>query len=473
MNYRIGVLSILILALLILGFSTWAAVNDPFFPGDTGARMHGARLPVVRIGNRIWLPVLQTHLCVLYRLHLPYYAFKCIPPFYLFLATLFIGLITWRLSGYSRAGLAFALLLMFCFAQQVVVRALGVLLYQEIIELALFYVLLWAGVLEGRRAFWVLALATVALLTRESFWIYLATLSLLNWKKILAGKAERYRALFLWSVPVLWVLSIPFFYRLLEGRFPSFPAEWPLGINKHANVAVSNLGQSALHLFGSLFRSRVHYLVAGLIVVYAIGRLWRVKPHPLAKRFAPFSLVSLGIVYALILLFDPWQATSGSTRIAIPLLAQGFVWAGLLFAESSEYPAGARILARGVLAAAMVLSMNLNPRTWAPQDNSQAETDQSEIARLAAATAGSRKPNFCFLGIEYFTALHRFVTPALYASRRFPRRQDQATPAACDVVITPQNATLVPGSDFARYKDYRLAERPYTVYHAINRRTGT
>lgn len=480
MNHRIGVLCILLLALLVFGFSAWTSVHDPFFSGDAGARMHGARLPVVRIGNRIWLPMLQAHISVLYRLHLPYYAFKVIPSFYLSVAAFFLGLVTWRLSGYSRAGFAFALALMFCFAHQRLVQWLGLNLYQEILELAFFFLLLWAvlhwtgGGIRIRAAAWVLPFAAAALLIRESFWIYLFTTTLLFWRQILARKKYRYAFLCLWAVPVLWLSSIPFSYLLLDGRFPAFPVEWPLGINKAGNNAVSSFAASWHSLYGSLSRSGAFYLVAGAALAWAAGRAPRGKPHDaLLRNFGMFSLLSLGMVYGLILVFHPWEATSGSPRMAAPLLAQGFLWAGLLFAWTSFYPAGRKLLARGALVAAMVLSMDLNVRSWVPQDNSQAERDHAGIEHLAKATAGDRKPNVCFLGIEYFTALHRFITPTLYASRRFPRRQGQATPAACDLVITPQNATLVPGNDFAKYKDYTLAGLTYTVYHAINRRAGT
>ncbi len=92
---RFALLCIFLVALALFAIKAGVAVNDPFFGGDAGHRMRNADFPIVRLGNRVWLPVLQGHIWVFYLLKLPYYAFKLIPCFYSFLAFLLLGLISY------------------------------------------------------------------------------------------------------------------------------------------------------------------------------------------------------------------------------------------------------------------------------------------------------------------------------------------------------------------------------------------
>jgi hypothetical protein len=202
------------------------------------------------------------------------------------------------------------------------------------------------------------------------------------------------------------------------GRYPSFPTEWPLGINKEGNRAVGHLSTSLSNLITSLVYSRVTYLVGGLIIIWIIGRVaGRTEgrsakpPDMFESRFLPFSLLSLSIIFTLVILFDPWEYTSGSGRLAIPLIAQGFVWAVLLFARTNSYPAPAKIVARSVLAAALVLSMNLNVGTWLPKSGNPAEKSIAEISGIVTAAGGNKRANVCMLIDDSWEALTRFAGP--------------------------------------------------------------
>src|ERR1700726_4526311 len=94
-GFKVALFCICVLAAVIFGIRLTEAIHDPFFTGDAGHRLHLARLPIVRIGNRTWLPMLQVHIWAFYLLRLPYYAFKIIPCFYCFVALLFLGILTY------------------------------------------------------------------------------------------------------------------------------------------------------------------------------------------------------------------------------------------------------------------------------------------------------------------------------------------------------------------------------------------
>ena len=163
--------------------------------------------------------------------------------------------------------------------------------------------------------------------------------------------------------------------------------EWPLGINKEGGLAVSNLAASLGSFGQSLIDSRAIFLVVSLIAVWIIGRVHRgtdvdgTARDLFDSRFRPFSLLSLGIIYTLIILFNPWEATFANQRIVVPLIAHAFVWAGLLFGDTRHYAAPAKILSRIVLIAGMVLSMNPDVRGWIYHDDSVCRTLRLRISR--------------------------------------------------------------------------------------------
>ena len=125
-------------------------------------------------------------------------------------------------------------------------------------------------------------------------------------------------------------------------------------INKREGQAVSDLGTSLASLWSALVTSQALFMLVALIVVSVVGVLcFRKKPdvaplHTFASRFKPFSLLSMGIVYTLIVLFDPWEATFGNRRAALPLLEHAFVWVAILFAETSWYSQGWKAFARAM-----------------------------------------------------------------------------------------------------------------------------
>jgi hypothetical protein len=468
---------VFVLALTLFALRLVTALHDPFFEGDPGQRMHMAYLPVAGVGNRIWLPLLQIHIWVFYLLHLPYYTFKIIPCFYFLIALLFLGLLTYRQTAKTPANLAFTLLLMLCFAFQLEVQFVSTRLYQESLALAGLYVLLWAGAIELRDNKWLLPIGVAALVTRECFWIYLLAICLLNWKRILSHKVFRSLFAFLWSIPVFWLFATLWVHLHQRREHPS-AVEWPLGINKQGDLAVSHVAASLASFTQSLVTSRAIFLVVALIIVWTIGRVLRetgapsTNPDLFDSRFRPFSMLSLGIIYTLIILFNPWEATFANERMVVPLVAQAFIWAGLLYSDTSHYTTRLKVLSRIVLIAGMVLSMNLDVRTWISHDDPVEEHTVADIAQLVAASGGSRPANVCILKEDYWEALERFAGPTLYAHLILDPKK-QLTSGVCDLVFLKSGFTFASNDEFQKYRDYQLLGRSYVAYRSIGAASGS
>ncbi len=217
---RLAVGCVLLFALALLAHKVWIAMLDPNFGGDAGIRMENAARPIFRLGNRVWLPLLQVHIWLLHFLRPPYPFYNLIPCFYFFAAVVSLGLLGLRCLGRTWSGILFTLAVMFCFAEQGLVSRASTTLYQETLGVAFFYLLLYLGALNLRKAPVLILLGALALLTRDTFQFYLLSLTLLNWKTILSDRALRRSFLFLWCIPVLWLLSIPFGYLVHDGRLP-------------------------------------------------------------------------------------------------------------------------------------------------------------------------------------------------------------------------------------------------------------
>jgi len=176
-------------SLAIFAWKAIIALGDPSFTGDASVRMLSAGRLVARMGNRVWLPFLQWNIWALARFDVPYSFFNLIPCLYLFLALLGLGLMGLRILGRNWQGLFISLTVMFFFAQQQVIARSSTTLYQEITGIALFYLLLYGGALQLAKRWWLPVVGAAALLTRDSVWIYLFALTLLNIRTILRDTA--------------------------------------------------------------------------------------------------------------------------------------------------------------------------------------------------------------------------------------------------------------------------------------------
>jgi len=429
-----------------------------------------AQYPAIRLDNRVWLPVLQTQIWMLYQLGLPVYAFKLIPCFYYFVSVVLIGMLAFNLAGGSRTALAFALLFALIFARQTLILSLATTLMQEIIGLALFFLLLHAGALELKKKWWLVAIAGLALLTRETFWIYLFVVSLLNWKRILSDRGYIISFLILWAVPALWLLMIPVAYWFTDGRFPEFPVEWPLGINKDANQAVSGLHASTASLWAALVKTGVVYLVAGLVLLWGVLKVPRLssskRPAPadrFSARFIPFSLLSVGIIYALIILFDPWQATTGARRMSSPLLIHASVWAMVIYSEAAARHRAVKLLAGLVILSSLIPSMKFDSMFLPVGDFSEVRRVYAEMEDDLNLVAQGESAQICIIDDDYFSALGRLLPATLYRNRTMVLQTRKSSLAQCDVVFAPRHSKYLPIVGFSEYKQYLIDGFEYVL----------
>jgi len=456
---------VLSLALALLAQKVLIALLDPNFGGDAGIRMNAAPLAYFRVGNRVWLPYLQLHIWLFYHLRLPYRLYNLIPCCYFFVAVVSLGLLGLRLLGRTWSGILFTLAVMFCFAEHRLVSGLAVTLYQEIVGVAFFCLILYLGALDLRKA------RVLALLTRDTFQFCLLSLTLLNWKTILADRAYRRSFLFLWAIPVMWQLSIPLGYLVLDRRLPGSLTEWPLTINKEHEAAVSHLSISLASLWTGMLASRAIVLFACVVLAWVVIR-WDTRPagpalgydaQEFTRRFGPFSLLSLGMIYSAIILFNPTRATFGNARMAFPLIEHLFIWALLALAATFSCRGVPRHAARVLVMAGLLASLSPLARRWVPQDNPEAKTVYPDLQRLLRETSPNTTPVACFGPENVFDTFSRFVAPTLYAQRRY-LPAGTGIPRDCSVWISRPAAVPRETGDFEKVRDYRVHGDLYYVY---------
>lgn len=446
------------------------ALGDPSFTGDAAVRMLNARRPIAPMGNRVWLPYLQVQIWLLSRFEVPYSYFNLIPCLHLFLAVLGLGLLGLRFLGRNWEGLLISLAVMFCFAQQRVIAPNSTMLYQEIIGIALFYLLLYGGTLELAKRRWLLLVGATAMLARDSIWIYLFTLTLLNVKKILSDIKYRWSFAFLWTIPPLWLIIVLIGWLVLNGRLPTFPTEWPLMINKEGNQAISSLAASLQHLWKSAFSSRAVYLVLAGVAAWVVhgiesrrARTENSLAADFARRFKPFTLLSLAICYSLIFLFDPWQYTEGSGRMYVPVIEQTFIWFILIAAAARTYRPSTRAITMALLMAGMLASLDTRIGSWIPVWNSAKVEAYEEVAALIDKAAAGRKPMACMIGNK-FGEMSDFSAATYRASHDFLLAGLPEIPDSCDALFTTSAKAPVNPGGMVRVKDYTLDNEQFILY---------
>ncbi len=459
-------------ALALLAQKVLIAILDPNFGGDAGIRLNSAARPILRLGNRVWLPYLQLHIWALYLLRVPYWAYNLVPCFYLFAALVSLGVLGIRRLGCTWAGLALTLAVMFCFAEQRLVSDLATRLYQETLGVAFFYWLLQAGALDLRKSRVVLLVGALALVTRDTFQIYLLVLTLLNWKAIVADRVYRRSFFFLWSIPVLWLFSIPFGYLVHDGRLPKSLVEWPLMINKD-EAAVSHLWDSLASLWRAVWDSNAAVLFISVLLAWGIihwnapsrGQSLRNPSGEFARRFIPFSLLSLGLVYAAIALFNPSRATFGNARMAYPLVEHLYVWALLALAATFSCRGITRYATRVLVMIGLLGSLGPHAGAWVPRESPQAKNIYPDLERLLRESSPNATPVVCFGPENIFDTYTNFVAPALYAKRRYLDAVNEI-PKDCSVWISRPQAVPRETGNFEKVREYQVSG----VYYVFRRR---
>lgn len=448
---------------------SWA---NPFFAGDAGYRLHRFTGPISRVGNRFWLPFLQGHIWIFYKLGVEPAAFRLIPIFYYGLAMSFLGLLSLRAIGRTRVGLAFSLLLVACFASQPPFASLGTSLFQELPGVAFLYCLIWAGALRLNPGKWVWLLAAVGMTVRENLWIGLLAWTLLHWRSILAERSRWAPVLTLWMIPALWMGSV-FVYLSLTERPPQPGAEWPLMINTSGAPLFTRMSEAAGSVWEALLRTRTPILIAGLAaaaLAALAGRGGKSVQEPASDTvedalagFPRFSLLTMAITYGLVILFDPWEMTFGNPRQAGPLMEHAYLWAIITFRWLAQTPALWRFAARSVLAACLLLAARPDSRPNRKAVDPEVLACHADIRRLARHYQGESQPKAC-ISEEHWQGLRNFIAPTLYMKQNFLPPTTSQLPANCDIEILRSDSAAKPGTDFTFVRACRIEGVQYGIY---------
>jgi len=469
--YPWGVLSICLVALLIGAYKAWLIVDEPLLGTDAGFRVFNAHVPVIKIGNRVWLPFLQSHIWFYRLLGLPFAGLKLISAFYVTLATMCLGLYWRRVLGTSAWSTALAIVAAVCFAAHwlsVETRDL----MQEPIGIGLFFALLLIAASGRSLPVAGFAVAAAALVTRDSYWIYLFVVTLVGLRQ-LPWSSQRLRGYaMLWAVPILWLAAcVPLIYLIGFGRLPRVPYEWPLMYN----LAVSGDAamSSAASLRMALIDSRVLPMAAGVALACVVLALWKrrsffdlFKGSEFAETMIRATPLALVLVYGFIWAANPWQVTPGNPRAAWPLLEIIFALAPLLIAAARSGSISTRLLVAAPIIAGMAAGLHPAAIRSRQPSNTVIQLEHAKLERLLTDPASPENPSVC-VSSRAIWPLFEELAPPLFLERKIWFEPGQDIPAHCDVlVIEAQAAVIVPDS-FRKQTSFATIDRDWNVYRKV------
>jgi hypothetical protein len=244
-----------------------------------------------------------------------------------------------------------------------------------------------------------------------------------------------------------------------------------LGINKAGHHAFSDMSRALSSVWTSLTKTRVVHFAAALVLL-AIGlQLCRIGSANSSRvsddfvaRFAPFSLLSLSIVYILTVVFDPYQCTFSDSRMSAPLLYHGAVWAVILLRRSLACPGPAKYIVLACILAGLLPSTNIARGASYPRDHTQVKGVYREMEHDLSTVAKIEDLRVCIVDGDYFSALHSLLKPTLYAKRRVVLQSAHPPLRGCDVVFARRDPEYFTGENFKKAKSYVIDGRNYTLF---------
>ncbi len=443
-------LSVALLAALLHG---WASLQDPLFTGDPSYRVFFADRPIVKLGNRIWLPFLQLHIWLYHLLHLPVAGLKLISVAYLLLALSALGLYWRRLLGPGPLSLSLAVLAVVSFAAQPLNAPLSDLM-QEPAGYGLLFLLAWLFARQPTLTPLTLTLAAAALLARDTYWIYLFALTLLHLRQL------RSYAL-LWAVPILWLAAVvPAIYWAAYHRLPHFPIEWPLMTNVSSRTP--SLLDTLTSLTTALLSSRVAYLAAGVTLAALILRR-QPSAHPLASTLTRAIPLALLLVYGVLLAVDPWQETPGNIRMAAPLLELSFLLAPLLLHSATSAPRVVRQAATAAIMAGLILSAWPSSAPPLPQGRETIHAAHANLKAILDAAGQGRPASACLMAPDRWPVFRELSAPAFYHRKTYLAPADPF-PNHCQVIVVDQTLNANPPPPFRQIDNLSTGDSRWRVY---------
>ena len=260
--------------------------------------------------GRYWLPFLQFIIHLLYIFKIDFVFFKLIPlTFSMMFLFIFTKLGLKVLKGYKlKHSIIFLLLLFFITFPPVFFISTN--LYQEIIVIALLYLILYLTYFKKNMiALYIVWI--VALITREYFWIYYIVLGFLHKKTILSKRSNMIKYCILLTIPLLWIL---YTRQSIISGFNASP--------KALSLAVIILRINKL--FFIIKSIKLFPIVLNILVLFLFLMSEVKNKKYFLNRFEKNSLVlsfySFIFCYTYIILRDPWRWTPYNPRILFPLI---------------------------------------------------------------------------------------------------------------------------------------------------------
>lgn len=444
-----GTTLLLTLALLAALLHGWESLADPLLGGDPSLRVFQADRPVIKLGNRVWLPFLQLHIWLYHLLHLPAAGVKLIGVAYLLVAFSALGLYWRRILGPGPLPLALAALAVLAFALQPLNNPHSDLM-QEPVGYAFFFLLAWLFSRPTPLGPLVLSVAAAALLTRDTYWVYLLVLTLFHLPQLRSFAI-------LWLIPISWLgLAVPALYWAVYHRLPQFPHEWPRMTNPAARPPA--LLESLQSLSTALLTSHVAFLAAGVALAAALllRAPRRSSPDPFTITLTRAVPVALLLVYGLLLALDPWQATPGNRRQAAPLMELCFLVAPLLLRRAATASLPIRLGATASLLAGLIVSTLPSLSPGPSPDRPAIHAAHANLKQLLETAGGNRPASACFSAPSNWAVFREFAIPAFHHRKTFVP-PGNPIPTHCQVLILEQILGVSPPPPF------RPAGEPFTI----------
>jgi len=172
--------------------------------------------------------------------------------------------------------------------------------------------------------------------------------------------------------------------------------------------------------------------------------------------------MSLGIIYSLILLFNPWEATRANPRMVIPLLSHLFIWVLLFYNNTYNYPKALKLVTRAVLIVSLLLVVDNNKGNWVFKDYSNTKKSYLEIQNLKHFANGKPLPVIYVAEKGYWEYVSKFAGPMLYLKHRFIPFKTLNRLKNFDILISPPASRKIKG--LLKYKELRIDNKLYIIY---------
>ena len=451
----------------------WAALNDPIYSPDAGFRVFFAERPVTKLGNRFWLPFLQVHIWLYYLAGLPIAGLKLITVVYYTCGLACLGLYWRRMLGSTGIASVAGLFATLCFGLNRLAVGTPTLMQEPVgLGLFFFFVLLAS---RDRPLPWVALVAgCLAMVTRDTYWIYLFAVTLIDLRNLPWGKLRLWFYGGLWITPIIWLcVCIPAIYLIVFRRLPRFPIEWPLMYNPAGRPPT--MPETLQSLAVAFTESRSIYVAAGLAVAVVALLAWRrsrffdLFDH---SRFQALTIravpIALAISYGLIIALDPWQETPGVWRMCWPLVELCFVLAPLLIRASSSAPRIVRAVTAVAIVAGLLAAAGPpnRARRRLPADVIQAE--HAKLERLLDPTGEGEPIDVCLKAKRRWDVFQELNAPTFYQRQRYLLPED-AVPDECRFLVVEDAVEGDPPAAFERRLSLNTGRYQWTAYERTRR----